>query len=702
MMERLKKVGLLMARLLFRYVKRMALSLILSMIPLIVIVLLVMLTLDSMFNLTGGMLNFTGRDDFDPKIGLEIKAAYEKKADTWKEGLTEEEIAQVYQYDHQLSWGILAAIDKLAYNFDDLSQMEKYLNQTFELVKPEFRFRKACDGRILLDFAHTYIGTYQYHYQTVYEKQPDGTQKCREVLARVDTDFTYEKLKQALRHYGLEDNQNVDIVIFQAYGFDRDLKDPRVKYLLPPEMQQVIARSPIGSAPRNERGEIDLYALLPERTPKEFIESMQAKVQVYDNSWRINKGRTPLGTLPRRGSETRFGTIAVAKDNPYGLQLGMKVYIPRYGYAIVEEFSDNINDDILTDRFVDKVAKFLFLSYDLLTSWLDDITNRTQKEEVVYLFMGGKETDEEKLVKAQASLSSAYTVYYQSIPIYILNPDFQIEPPNFEVRGKTFWDGSTWPITSCFCYRELYGKREFHDGVDWGVPEYIPVLAINSGIVQIAKHSDSAGNYVALKLDTQVHENNRTQDIVVRYLHLSKYVVSPGQRVQQGEVIGYVGSTGRSTGAHLHMDVTIGGKRRDPLKWIDFMKADGLLDVYGEQPSFEGGEISNPDTEKMEYVGEFEITAYTAGKESTGKEPGDPGYGITASGKPVRPNHTIAADWTVIPAGSIVKIEGLEPYYVVEDAGSDIKGNRIDIYMPELEDALQFGRQKRRVWIMKH
>ncbi|WP_197058232.1 3D domain-containing protein, partial [Brevibacillus thermoruber] len=98
----------------------------------------------------------------------------------------------------------------------------------------------------------------------------------------------------------------------------------------------------------------------------------------------------------------------------------------------------------------------------------------------------------------------------------------------------------------------------------------------------------------------------------------------------------------------------------------------------------------------------FEITAYTAGKESTGKEPGDPGYGITASGKPVRPNHTIAVDWAVIPAGSIVKIEGLEPYYVVEDVGSDIKGNRIDIYMPELGDALQFGRQKRRVWIMKH
>lgn len=597
MMERLKQVGKFIARLLFRYLLRMFVSLLGSMIPVTAIVLLVMLTLDSMFNYTGAMLNFTGRDDFDPKVGLEIKAAYEMKVDEWKLGLAEEKISEVYRHNHQLSWGVVAAVDKLAYNFDDLSRMDEYLNQTFELLKPEFRFRRSCDDSILLDFAHTYIGTYQYHYKTVHEKQSDGTTTCHEVLVSVDTNASYEKLKNALRHYGLEDQQNVDIVIFQAYAFDRDLKDPRVKYLLPPEMQQVIARSPIGSDPRNEQGEIDLYAILPARTPQKFIESLEGKVQVYDNSWRVNKGRTTLGTMPRRGSESRFGTIAVAKDNPYGLELGMKVYIPRYGYGIVEEYSDNIDDDILKDHFVDQVAKFLFLSYDLLTSWYDDIMNRTKKEEVVYLFMGGIDTDKEKLVKAQATLSSASSYFYQSIPIYILGPDFQVDPPNFEVEGKTFWDGRTWPITSCFCYRDLFGKREFHDGVDWGIPENIPILAINSGIVVTAKESLTAGNYVELKLDTQVQESNRTKPIIVRYLHMSKYMVSPGQRVQQGEVIGYVGSTGRSTGAHLHMDVTIGGERRDPLKWIDFMKADGLLDVYGEQPDFEGGDFSNPSME---------------------------------------------------------------------------------------------------------
>jgi len=54
---------------------------------------------------------------------------------------------------------------------------------------------------------------------------------------------------------------------------------------------------------------------------------------------------------------------------------------------------------------------------------------------------------------------------------------------------------------------------------------------------------------------------------------------------------------------------------------------------------------------KKVYAGEFEITYYTAGHESTGKNPGDPAYGITKSGTTVKEGQTIAADWTVLPAG---------------------------------------------------
>lgn len=93
------------------------------------------------------------------------------------------------------------------------------------------------------------------------------------------------------------------------------------------------------------------------------------------------------------------------------------------------------------------------------------------------------------------------------------------------------------------------------------------------------------------------------------------------------------------------------------------------------------------------FLGNFTLTAYTAGPESTGKSPGEPGYGITASGKTVQPGVTIAADPNVIPMGSTVYIEGIGTR-TVHDTGGAIKGNRIDVYIPDLGQARQFGVKK--------
>jgi 3D (Asp-Asp-Asp) domain-containing protein len=89
-------------------------------------------------------------------------------------------------------------------------------------------------------------------------------------------------------------------------------------------------------------------------------------------------------------------------------------------------------------------------------------------------------------------------------------------------------------------------------------------------------------------------------------------------------------------------------------------------------------------------LGDFTLTAYTAGPESTGKSPGHPAYGITSSGAPAVEGVTIAVDPSVIPIGSRVYIEGLG-YFVAQDTGSAIKGKRIDVFMNDLEEALQFG-----------
>jgi 3D (Asp-Asp-Asp) domain-containing protein len=98
---------------------------------------------------------------------------------------------------------------------------------------------------------------------------------------------------------------------------------------------------------------------------------------------------------------------------------------------------------------------------------------------------------------------------------------------------------------------------------------------------------------------------------------------------------------------------------------------------------------------------EFKTTAYTAGYESTGKRPGDPLYGITYSGKTVQENHTIAADPEVLPIGTVVKIEGFDCTFVVEDTGSAVNGQHIDIYMEDLDDAKDYGVQYRKIIIVK-
>lgn len=112
------------------------------------------------------------------------------------------------------------------------------------------------------------------------------------------------------------------------------------------------------------------------------------------------------------------------------------------------------------------------------------------------------------------------------------------------------------------------------------------------------------------------------------------------------------------------------------------------------------------DTDRRS-LGSFLITAYTAGKESTGKSPGDEAYGVTATGTTAVEGRTISADWNVLPPGTKVAIEGLPGYYVVEDRsekrekGGKIIGKHIDLFIPDLQAALEWGRQYRNVTVLE-
>lgn len=121
----------------------------------------------------------------------------------------------------------------------------------------------------------------------------------------------------------------------------------------------------------------------------------------------------------------------------------------------------------------------------------------------------------------------------------------------------------------------------------------------------------------------------------------------------------------------------------------------GILYLYNQKPKVEYKSITLQQSDS--FLGE--ITAYTAGYESCGKLPTHPAYGITANGNKVKKG-IIAVDTRVLPFGSKVYIEGLG-VFTADDTGGDIKGNRIDIYMENLDDAIKFGRQYRKVIVLK-
>lgn len=110
----------------------------------------------------------------------------------------------------------------------------------------------------------------------------------------------------------------------------------------------------------------------------------------------------------------------------------------------------------------------------------------------------------------------------------------------------------------------IYHVRKFHAGMDFACPTGTPVYATGNGKVTYAKWKTGYGNCI---------EIDHGYGYVTRYAHLSKIDVKLNQTVARGEVIGKVGSTGKSTGAHLHYEVMVNGRNQNPVNYY-FMDLD--------------------------------------------------------------------------------------------------------------------------------
>ncbi len=170
--------------------------------------------------------------------------------------------------------------------------------------------------------------------------------------------------------------------------------------------------------------------------------------------------------------------------------------------------------------------------------------------------------DIDKLQDKAEALEKAQKEYEQAIK------DAQHVGSDQKYEGGQF----AWPVPNYYYisspygyrYHPISGKYKFHKGVDisGGGIKGKPIVAAADGIVSLAKYNSGGyGYYVMINHGT----DNKGDTYVTLYAHMTKYIVHVGQQVKKGQTIGYVGTTGASTGYHLHYEVRVNGNTTNPM-----------------------------------------------------------------------------------------------------------------------------------------
>ena len=234
----------------------------------------------------------------------------------------------------------------------------------------------------------------------------------------------------------------------------------------------------------------------------------------------------------------------------------------------IMEADNKIMDDLAALRKSIEAQKA-----ELETSRADQQTQRdalvAQKKE-----LDAKEADAAALVQKIQSQESEYQSSRDALKREEEEVEAQIIKKQKEIQakiaaGQISFDPGTgwqWPVPGRYKITSTFGPR-IHPitglpgnptGTDVAAPKGTAILAARGGVVTISTYNNSYGNYVVVQ-----HDNG----IATLYAHMSSRAVSEGQIVTQGQTLGYVGSTGSSTGNHLHLEFRVNGKRQDALNY---------------------------------------------------------------------------------------------------------------------------------------
>ena len=166
---------------------------------------------------------------------------------------------------------------------------------------------------------------------------------------------------------------------------------------------------------------------------------------------------------------------------------------------------------------------------------------------------------------AQAEKDLKAAEYKEWLATYVpTKPSGTDTTPSTQAPSSSGWIKplKSYTITSPFGMRihPIHKVERFHEGVDMAAPEGTPIYAAKSGKVTTTSYqAGGAGYYVSI---------NHGDGFASIYMHMTHYIVKPGQHVSTGQVIGYVGSTGGSTGPHLHFGISYNGTYVNPMSYI--------------------------------------------------------------------------------------------------------------------------------------
>lgn len=212
-------------------------------------------------------------------------------------------------------------------------------------------------------------------------------------------------------------------------------------------------------------------------------------------------------------------------------------------------------------------------------------------------------------VKSGSIMYGALTLSGQKIALYLFTPPDDGIADYFDPNGRssrkflmrTPVDGAR--ISSGYGMRRhpTLGYSKMHRGTDFAAPTGTPIMAAGSGTIEFAGRNGSYGNYVRIR---------HNDEYKTAYAHMSRFGpgITKGVRVQQGQIIGYVGTTGRSTGPHLHYEVLLNGEQVNPMgvKMPTGRNLQGeLLDAFlAEKARIDADMADTPISAPVESAGE--------------------------------------------------------------------------------------------------